>query len=362
MYDDLRIKNFRGLRSFTMSGLGRINLLVGPNNCGKTTVLEALDLLTEIPDPVVVGIKCLDRGAVAEASDPSSIGTAKLRLRHLFFGHEAHAGSEFLIAGTARGIEQRLRVALAAPPTQGPKTTPDRSVMAGLLLLESERHGGSNAMSTTVPLTANAEWLFSDFRSRLQATEGQFGVPFIPPCSLSRATILESLAAVALNPDEQLILDVLRLLEPNLERIVAIPAPILKLVDDRSGIFVKLKGQRERIPIGSLGEGMWRLLGLAIALVKGRGKILLVDEIDIGLHYSAQVDMWKMVKQAAEALDVQVFATTHSRDCIEALARLARPEVTDQSAITIQRIEGPQAVAYNERELYLAAERGIEVR
>ena len=64
----------------------------------------------------------------------------------------------------------------------------------------------------------------------------------------------------------------------------------------------------------------------------------------------------------AEELDVQVFATTHSRDCIEALAQLARPEVTDKSDITIQRIEGEHSVAYNERELYLAAERGIEVR
>ena len=57
-----------------------------------------------------------------------------------------------------------------------------------------------------------------------------------------------------------------------------------------------------------------------------------------------------MVKRAAEELDVQVFATTHSRDCIYALAQVARADVTDGSEVTIQRIEGDHAVAYNEQE------------
>ena len=77
---------------------------------------------------------------------------------------------------------------------------------------------------------------------------------------------------------------------------------------------------------------------------------------------SVQPDMWRMVKQTAEQLDVQVFATTHSRDCIEALAKIVRPEVTEGSQVTIQRIEGERAIAYSEREISLAAERGIEVR
>ncbi len=104
------------------------------------------------------------------------------------------------------------------------------------------------------------------------------------------------------------------------------------------------------------------MLGLALGLVQARGKLLLVDEIDIGLHYSAQTSMWQMIKRAAEQLDVQVFATTHSRDCIEALARLARPDVTDKSDVTIQRIDGERAVVFDEQDLYRAADRGIAVR
>jgi hypothetical protein len=213
-----------------------------------------------------------------------------------------------------------------------------------------------------IRLSASAEWSLADLAQRYNAVQDRFHVPFIPAASWPRSGISERLSSVALNPEEALVLQVLRVIEPRVEGIVAVELPKLPIQVDRGGIFVKLKGQRERVPIGSLGEGMWRLLALALALVEARGSVLLVDEIDIGLHYSAQTDMWRMVKQAAEELDVQVFATTHSRDCIYALAQLARADVTVGSDLSIQRIEGEHAVAYTEREIVLAAERGIEVR
>ena len=54
---------------------------------------------------------------------------------------------------------------------------------------------------------------------------------------------------------------------------------------------------------------MWRMLGLALALANAKGGVLLVDEIDTGLHYSIMGDMWRMVGKLAATLDVQVFAT-----------------------------------------------------
>ena len=117
----------------------------------------------------------------------------------------------------------------------------------------------------------------------------------------------------------------------------------------------------ERIPVGSLGDGIWRLLGVALALVRASGGVLLVDEIDTGLHYSVLVDMWRLVFETARKLDVQVFATTHSRDCYEALAAVTEP---DRTEISLQRIERgkAEAVAFTELEIRQAAERGLEVR
>lgn len=357
MYRDLTLTNFRGFRRFTMEGLGRINLLVGPNNCGKTTVLEAIDLLADYPDPVLLGAKCIDRSDVIQAEDkkPASI---RLSLRHLFHGHSAKIGSQIEIEGHQDGARERVRVSLA----DGPEQEPPPPQPSGTPWLIMTRESGQEPVSHSVQLTANAEWQVADWQRRYDLVSERFRVVLIGPGSLNRSFISDFWATVALNPEEQLVLNALRILEPRIDGLTILAASGQYLSADRSGIFVKLKGQRERIPIGSLGEGMWRLLALALGLVDARGSLLLVDEIDIGLHYSAQADMWRMVKQAAEELDVQVFATTHSRDCIEALAQIARPDVTTGSEVTIQRIEGERAVAYSEREIVLAAERGIEVR
>jgi AAA15 family ATPase/GTPase len=113
-----------------------------------------------------------------------------------------------------------------------------------------------------------------------------------------------------------------------------------------------------------MGDGIWRMLGIAIGLVTAKDGILLVDEIDTGLHYAVMSDMWRLVERTAERLNVQVFATTHSRDCYESLASIAHESVTENSKVTIQRIEREKGttVAFTERDIVIAAERGLEVR
>ena len=73
------------------------------------------------------------------------------------------------------------------------------------------------------------------------------------------------------------------------------------------GVVLKLHGVPYRVPIGSAGDGMWRMLGLALALSNAKGGVLLVDEIDTGLHYSVMENMWRMISERAVVLDVQVF-------------------------------------------------------
>ncbi len=113
-----------------------------------------------------------------------------------------------------------------------------------------------------------------------------------------------------------------------------------------------------------MGDGIWRMLGLALALVRAEGGILLVDEIDTGLHFTVMSNMWRLIYNTAKRLNVQVFATTHSRDCYESLAVICREDVSKGSDITIQRIERDRQVAigYTEQEIIAAAQRGMEVR
>jgi predicted ATP-dependent endonuclease of OLD family len=106
------------------------------------------------------------------------------------------------------------------------------------------------------------------------------------------------------------------------------------------------------------------MLALAVAVVQAKDSLLLVDEIDTGLHYTVMADMWKLINEAAELFNVQVFATTHSYDCVHSLAGICKEVEDAKSEITIQRIEAGkgQAVPFTEAEILAAAERNIEMR
>ncbi|MGH9440132.1 MAG: AAA family ATPase, partial [Terriglobia bacterium] len=95
-----------------------------------------------------------------------------------------------------------------------------------------------------------------------------------------------------------------------------------------------------------------------------KGSILLVDEIDTGLHYSVMESVWKFIVETSRAFDVQVFATTHSYDCVYSLARVCRDVDDSQSDISVHRIEAEmtKSIPFTEGDLKIAAEREIEIR
>jgi hypothetical protein len=87
---------------------------------------------------------------------------------------------------------------------------------------------------------------------------------------------------------------------------------------------IKLPDQPDGIPMSSLGAGVSRVLTIALALVNASDGLLLVDGIEDGLHASVQAPLWGWLMQVAQRREVQVFATAHSWDCIEAFQQAAR--------------------------------------
>ena len=189
-------------------------------------------------------------------------------------------------------------------------------------------------------------------------------VQFIRTSGMTTREVVRVFDDVVLTEKEEHVTRALRIIEPAIERLAAVGTDPGRFHHEApGGVYLKMRGAAQRIPIGSAGDGMWRMLGLALALAHAQGGVLLVDEIDTGLHYSVMAEMWRMVSERAAALDVQVFATTHSRDCYESLADIANGESVPP-LVTIQRIDRDrgQAVRFSNAEIVAAAERGIEVR
>src|ERR1700733_2592570 len=107
MISSIHIEGYRGFQRFDMSRLGSVNLVVGTNNSGKTSVLEALHLLTTCGDPMALWQVLWRRGERVPGSS-SRRPQAELDVSHLFTGHDTHIGSKFLISATNQSPERSV--------------------------------------------------------------------------------------------------------------------------------------------------------------------------------------------------------------------------------------------------------------
>jgi hypothetical protein len=287
---------------------------------------------------------------------------------HLFIGHEVHPQSKFTLESKNNRQKRTLAFEVTELTVKEQHTlfgADDDTIPSRLAIQVS---GTPSPAVEVIPLS-RAGGMVSDFmdsprrirRSLRESTRTQF----ITTESLDGDELIELWNRIALTPDENLVLKALRFLDKDIERIAAIPIvqPYYPL-SSPGGFIVKRTGLDYPIPIGSMGDGMRRLLALTIALTQCKGGVLLIDEIDTGLHYSVMAEMWRHVFTTARELDVQVFATTHSFDCVNSLASICNDDNHVTGEITLQRIEAgrTRAVAYNENEIKTAADRVIEVR
>ncbi|NJO81515.1 MAG: AAA family ATPase [Blastochloris sp.] len=371
MLKNVKIENFRGFRSFELQQLGRLNLLVGANNSGKTSLLEAIQLLRSRNNLEPLRDTMINRG---EYFDNKRTDTQELNIRHLFYNHKIEPSSRFSISGINDTREEKFVASIGLRPI--------------------DQHFDPNVDTNTGPTNLGnnfvfdftIEWIHENEREHWDRPLSYYdglpeqyirqqriiGVPkktetrtqFVTSSALTSEKMVELFDQIVLTPEENLVQEALQSIEPKIKRIAPISSEKYRRTESHEGFVVLLSDSDQRVPIGSMGDGIWRMLGLALATVGSSDGVLFVDEIDTGLHFSAMSNMWKLVWETAKRLNVQVFATTHSSDCWTSLASIADQEGIAEDGITIKRIERGKetGIAFSEREIVIAAQRGIEVR
>ena len=169
---------------------------------------------------------------------------------------------------------------------------------------------------------------------------------------------------ISLTDEENRAVEALKLvLGDDVERVAIIADDDRVRRHGRSAI-VRMLGKTRPVPLKSLGDGAVRLLSVALGLANSAGGFLVIDEAENGIHHSVQREFWRMVLEAAHMNDVQVFATTHSWDCVRGFAQAANElENVDGVLVRIEKNdEDMWAVEYSEDDLRVVAEQRIEVR
>jgi AAA15 family ATPase/GTPase len=354
MIDNLKIENYRAFREVEFKGLKRVNLFVGKNNSGKTCLLEALDLLgTLSPNSFWLSAQRRNENISIEAA-PNNWQTFP-DPHYTFHGRDIGANNSIIITSSAQKIITQLKISISnSTPQPIPQVQPSSVQPQVLNNLIQQLDFEVNGIKVSFPMMRGGLQFFqlTPFQSQI-----------LPPCLITtNATnsmgATQAWAPIAATDAEEKIIEALKVIEPDIEKIAASAFPVPTL-------FVRLKGVKERVPIGNLGDGTIKLLMLAghLSGLEANG-ILLIDEIDDGLHVSAMQKLWEIVLNITKDRNIQIFATTHSDDCLRGLAAALKIRNSEES-VALYRItknEGHIVTRYDWNEIIRSAEAGIEVR
>ena len=355
MYTSFTVRNYRCFDDLRLTGLNRINLISGRNNVGKTALLEALFLHAGGNNPTLTLKVEAWRG----------LDTFKFELGRwsempwamLFTDMDASRTIE--LSGQFSSGEDRT--VLIRVPTQVAGELEGQTVAAvmresspgydrpGELELVEQRGTDKKTYLLRVGSTVQVQPVART--PRLPAVF--LAARWRPPLSEDADRFSHQLA----ERREDVLLSALKLLEPRLKSLALLTIAGSPVIHGDIGLA-------RLVPLPDMGEGMVRLASLILAMGHASGGVLLVDEVENGLHHSVLQKVWGAVAAAARAADVQVFATTHSWENIvaahEALGGGRRPVL---SYYRLERLEGKiQAVAYKPRMLEASFESGLEVR
>lgn len=372
MIRDIRIENYRLFRDFVLEPCARVNLVVGTNNSGKSSLLEAIYLLTneDVPSSLLAVLD--ERGELVPRSLDyrQGIGIAKeyagdYQIAHMFYGHQLAAGQSLRICSD-RDVFQSLTCTLESA---------SESSQQALYVREGRQAIGTE-LSTKSLVLERAGLGAKEIRHSLDVSEDGFigfwrslrhgaafpgdKIRFITSSHFGYQDLAGLWDKITLTPREERVIEALQILEPAVQRI-----SFTSRIASNSGILLKLEGEREPVPLGSMGDGTRRVLAIVASLVSVDDGILLVDEIDTGLYYRVLTDVWRLILATAVKRNAQVFATTHSWDCVRSLKEaLDETEYRNEAALIRleRRGESIRPVLYSKDELDIAIEQGIEVR
>lgn len=315
------IENFRRFKKLRVEGLARVNVIVGANNAGKTVLLEAIEgVVASTLTPLLRA--SVERGELRRRQETEEGGT-ELDVCHWFHGHRIAPGTTLRLHATGKRALSVSQTIQPVPDNAQPPFIP------GGFRLATNVNGKIHHQALS-----EDGWLRVGSPSKLGTAglRSQPAVGFVTTDRLLSRDLAPLWTKVVLTPAELHTVDALRLVEPAIERIAMSEG-------DAASAKVLLRGADGPVPLGTLGEGVARILALALHLVHTQGGYLLIDEIENGLHWSVMPKVWRFLVETALARDVQVFATTHSKDWLEGLAQLhrERPELAEH--VSVHRLE-----------------------
>jgi len=345
-FTQVEIDGFRGLRSLHLENLGRVNILVGSNNCGKTSVLEALSVLCQPQNPQewVRMVRRRDFGGLDE--------TIVQSLRWCFaqtiptdYNMLVEASCKFKCEGNFPLRELRVRykefteIISESIRERMIKRPGIRYTFAGRLLMgEDSEYRGAEIKHSPVWLKPDST-LEEELGITFKVTEientyvrNRKQTYFLESKTLSPYSYqinrmqLRSQSEQLFNDDR--VSELLKKFDSDIEAI-----RIGSFSGDRPAIYIKHRKLGEA-PLSVFGDAMRRTVLLTTTLLSLKaGGLLFIDEVEAGIHVSGLANVFNWLVEAARKLEIQLFVTTHSLEALDTLISANSEQTADDIVV-----------------------------
>ena len=330
MLTSLHIQEFKGLRDVNIPELRKVNLILGGQNVGKTSLLEAIIFVA---------------GDAFDQNSPGGLG----RLAETFRACEGHDAQRFwdrLIGTESAPTNVHVKAVINSHDyvMGGLKTTNETPVEWSLSI---KGLGSTRLFHNT-----------SNERYSIKSNGAEVPQPF-PAFSKTAADQVTLYGRLVIGKKKRMVLQLLQNIDSRVDGIDAV-AP-----DGEHRVYVDLVDGHV-LPLSQLGHGFTRLFELYAGLAVTESKLALIDEIENGIHYSALPTLFQGVRELSESNGVQSIITTHSWECIRAAYKnfADAGSLKDFQLIRLERDSenNIRAVVINDEALDTVMEAGHEIR
>jgi len=276
---NIEIKNFKCFEDFKAEGFGRVNLIGGKNNVGKTAFMEA----------VYVNVYSSYQSIEGFVSSLLNIKLAREKINLLY-----NQNKEFFKEKEIIESYDKLFI---------------KSNIDGLLYEIEKLKNGIKRYIFTWDDGEVIDVNVNDFSFDTTLFKH---IKFLDTMGLSNLHLKEYYASLQEEEKESYLNNILNSFDAQIENF--------KIINDVSQCKIK----NSYIEITELGDGTKHLISIILSLFSAKNGFLFIDEIGNGIHYTNLDKLWEIILTISKQQNVQVFATTHSKECIESYARVAK--------------------------------------
>lgn len=343
---DLTITFFRGITNASLAALSPVSVIFGANNTGKSSILEAAALLLRPVDPSQWVQVARQRDVdMTHADGLWSLFPSRTPLQL----EDGPKQTDIIqISGTVGGVQRNLSARGLASMTWDSEESEDLSLMVTTCCTEADHKPTEHRMEFRSRRDSQAQWGSEPHLYR------SFTVT--PATHRSTRNLVDHLSRAVDEGLKGLAVELLQLFDSEIQGLD------VSASRGRDGVRVT-HAKRGVVDLASFGDGMRRSAALALALVRAHGGLLLIDEIEAGIHPSILPDVFQRLIQAAREADVQILATTHSLEAIDALIAATNVHPDSLSAFYVERGRtGTSVRPYDRGRLVELREAGLDLR